>query len=188
MKRMLAALLCAGLAFSAAGCGETDTEANSSAKPSPSATKKQDPTLPDGLSGSCTGSKFLINNKLGSVNLKTEDGQLDISIPSATDMMLVDIGYYVNIYSTSDRWTQVRIEYSQEDGSKTVSVLDMQTDKTTRVGTFDVDADNDNQLDVSVPTSLIHADEGSQWSAALDENGKDLAFCPAQKDDRSTLE
>ena len=190
MRKPISMLLCLGLLTGLGACGE-DSHTSSeqpTATSLPTATKPEEATLPDGLSGSCEGSTLIPNNNLGSVALKTNGGNLDISIPSATDMMLVDIGYYVNIYSSSDHWTQVRIEYSQSDDTKTLSVLDMKDAKTTQVGTFDVDAENHNQLDVSVPTSLIHAGKGSKWNAALDENGKDIAFCPAEKNDRSTLE
>lgn len=178
------------------GCGGSSTTAQNQPSPSgqdtdiaESPTEKESTTLPDGLSGSCAGDSMTPNNNLQSVNLKTENGQLDISIPGASDMTLVDTGYYVNIFTDDFRQTQIRIEYSTHTGEKTVSVSKMFGDgMTQKIDTFDVDHSNGNLIQVSVPTSEIAGDKGITWNSAIDMNGKDTGFCPAKQNDKAKLE
>lgn len=191
MRRMNTALLCAITLIGLSGCGNetvAQTPTNDNSRSGATAQADNEATLPDGLTGSCTGSPYIPNNHLGSVSLKTENGNLDISVPYATDMILADIGYFINIYSAKSEWTQVRIEYFNDTGEKNVYVTKLFGDGTTKkVGTFDVDHTNNNQLSVSVPTSLITGDHGITWNAALDMNGKDIAFCPANQQDKADL-
>lgn len=196
MKKPIA-LLATIVAFtlSLSACGGTSTASQSQPSPSSGDTDiaespaEEVTTLPDGLSGSCTGDTLTPMNKLQSVNLKTENGQLDISIPGASDMTLVDTGYYVNIFTDDFKQTQIKMEYSTSTGEKTVSVSKMFGDgMTQKIGTFDVDHSNGNLIQVSVPTSEIAGDKDITWNSAIDMNGKDTGFCPAKQNDKAKLE
>ncbi|AKV55539.1 hypothetical protein AB656_04150 [Bifidobacterium actinocoloniiforme DSM 22766] len=123
------------------------------------------------------------------MNLSTSEGQLNISIPNADDMILVDVGYYINIHAGASAWTQVRIEHSEQTGTNKVTVQKMFSNESVKnIGTFDVDKGNNNALNVSVPSSEITGDQDLTWNAALDMNGKDLAFCPAHQEDKVPLQ
>lgn len=196
MKKPAALLaIIVALAFSLSGC--SGASSTSQSQPSPSSEdidmvespSEEVATLPDGLLGSCTGTTLTPMNKLQNVNLKTENGQLDISIPNASDMTLVDTGYYINIFTEDFKQTQIRMEYSTSTGQKTVSVSKMFGDGMThKIGPFDVDHSNNNLIHVTVPTSEIAGDKGVTWNSAIDMNGKDTGFCPAEQSDKAKLE
>ncbi|KFF31625.1 hypothetical protein [Bifidobacterium bombi] len=183
MKKPIAILTCLALLVGVSACGSKHStlQNRTSATLKSKETEPKLKTLPDGLSGTCAGDPYAPNNNLQKVDLNTTDGQLNISIPNATDMMLVDVGYYVNIYTKDFKQTQIKIEYHQSEDKKEVTVAPLFGNaKITKIGGFNVDSSDENLLNVSVPTNLIAGNKHVTWNAALDMNGKDIAFCPGQ--------
>lgn len=176
------------LALSLSGCGEThhqQASVTSTWEPSSSDTSGGYQTLPDGLSGSCTGDAADPDSLLQSVDLRTSDGQLYITIHNANGMDLIEDGYYINVYSDKFEQTQIRLE-KRNDGVHHIAVSRMYSDNmTTELGEFQVPTDR--EIKVSVPTSEIAGDRGVTWNAAFDRNGQDVAFCPLEKTDRVPL-
>lgn len=170
------------------GCGETHRQQATTTpteKPSSSLTTSDYHTLPDGLSGSCTGDATHPDNHLQSVDLSTSEGQLHITIHNADRMDLVEDGYYINIYSDKFEQTQIRLE-KRHDGLHHISIARMYgTDRISELGEFQVP--EDREIKVSVPTSEIAGEHGVTWNAAMDRGGEDVAFCPPVKSDRVPL-
>ncbi|MBH9983797.1 hypothetical protein [Bifidobacterium asteroides] len=189
MKRAVAAIATIlALSLILSGCGETHRQQATKTpteRPSSSLTTSNYHTLPNGLSGSCTGDATHPDNHLQSVNLSTSEGQLHITIHNADRMDLVEDGYYINIYSDKFEQTQIRLE-KKHDGLHHVSIARMYgTDRISELEEFQVP--EDREIKVSVPTSEIAGEHGVTWNAAKDRNGEDVAFCPPVKSDRVPL-
>lgn len=182
MHKKVVALLSAGaLLLGTTACGGRPSGTSAGGQESKPKTAKHLPSLPDGLSGECSGDTSAPNGgNLPKVSLTTSDGNLNVEIPNIEDQMFADVGYYINFYDSGheDHWTQVRIEYNHQSNEHTVSVVDQSNGaEQTNYGSWDMEPGN--LLRLSVPTEHIIGSHGVKWKAAWDENGKDMASCPA---------
>jgi hypothetical protein len=187
LKTITAVAVSLILISSLAACGGTGTASQGTKETAPNETTTTKPTITDGLRGTCSGNDAILNNRLSEATLTTEDGRLNIHVPNASEMKLVDIGYYFNIYADDDQWTRVELKYDHSTGTNSFTVIDME-DETTVVDEGSFERGEGDSLDISLPSEDFKGDANWRFNSVLTMNKKDTAACPADTSDSTPLE
>lgn len=168
-------LLLAGLAACGQDAADTKAEQTKKEQQKEQAMKELGATsLPSGLTGECEGD----DPRLPSVKLSTTGQYLGVEIPGNDQIQAKEHWSYV-ITVNGSVTTMVGFKNMLATGEANRYVFNMGNGKQKNYGAGDASAVSGGVFSASIPDAAVKGNEGTEWSAVLNVDGKDMASCPA---------